>query len=80
MHIPYNQNFCLFCHCIYLHNGEVWDCTQDECVLNKTVVDWWEMSLQPHPLITSNPPEGMKKVTNIYFDPVLNKYALLREE
>ena len=55
-----NVNFCLFCECAYLDNHEDWDCSRDECVVNKTIVTWWEMSLRPYPLITSNPPEGMK--------------------
>ena len=78
--IPYNVNFCLFCDCYYLHNGEVWDCTRDSCVVNKTIVDWWAMSLLPRPLISSNPPEGKKKVTNIYYDPLIEKYTIEREE
>ena len=74
-----NVNFCLFCECAYLHNGEVWDCLRDSCVVNNTIVVWWEMSLQPRPLIYSNPPEGMQLVTNIYYDPTMEKYAFIRE-
>ena len=75
-----NVNFCLFCECAYLQNGEEWECLRDSCVLNKVIVDWWEMSLQPRPLIVSNPPEGMKVCKNIYYDPELEKYTMEREE
>ena len=74
-----NVNFCLFCECAYLDNHEEWDCSRDECVVNKTIVQWWAMSLQPHPLICSNPPEGMKLVRNIYYDPTIDQYAIERE-
>jgi len=74
-----NVNFCLFCECAYLHNDVDWDCLRDECVVNQTIVKWWEMSLCPRPLISSNPPEGMKLVTNIYYDPVIEKYTMERE-
>jgi len=75
-----NVNFCLFCECAYLDNHDEWDCARDEgCVVNSTIVKWWEMNLQPRPLICSNPPEGKKLVTNIYFDPVLDKYTFERE-
>ena len=76
-----NVNFCLFCECYYLHNDVEWDCSRDEgCVVNNTLVQWWQMSLHPHPLINSNPPVGMKLVKNIYFDPIENKYAFVRED
>ena len=71
-----NVYFCLFCQCAYLHNGEDWDCDREACVVNKTIVDWWEMSLKPHPLITSNPPSGMHQVYNIYTEKVGSKYEL----
>jgi len=74
-----NVNFCLFCECAYLDNHGDWDCSRDECVVNQTIVKWWEMSLHPRPLITSNPPEGMKLVKNIYYDPVMGKYTMERE-
>jgi len=59
-----NVNFCLFCECAYLHNGV--ECSRDECVVNQTVVKWWEMSLYPRPLISSNPPPGMHQVYSLY--------------
>ena len=64
-----NVNFCLFCECAYLHNDVEWDCARDEgCVVNKVIVNWWAMSLQPRPLISTNPPVGKKAIHNIYFD------------
>ena len=78
-----NVNFCLFCECYYLHNGESWDCARDEgCVVNSTIVAWWAMSLQPRHLIHSNPPAGCKQVANVYFDPNVGsngKYVMERE-
>lgn len=62
-----NVNFCLFCECAYLQNEEEWKCSRDECVLNKVIVDWWEMSLRPRPLIVSNPPRDAYKIINAYF-------------
>ena len=76
-----NVNFCLFSECYYLHNDVEWDCARDEgCVVNKVLVDWWAMSLQPYPLITSNPPEGKKKVQNIYFDEAQDEQVLVRPD
>ena len=71
---PYNVNFCLFAECIFLDNGEEWDCTRSECILTKYPLDWWEMSLQPYPLISSNPPAGCYKVTELYMQKTGNKY------
>ncbi len=75
-----NVNFCLFCECAYLHNDVEWDCLRDECVVNKTIVQWWEMSLRPYPLITSNPPEGKKKVKDIHLDEEAKEIILMIEE
>ena len=62
-----NVNFCLFCKCAFLFEDTY--CSRDKCVLDIAIVTWWEMSLYPYPLIRSNPPEGMRKASNIYFDP-----------
>lgn len=75
--IPYNVNFCLFAECIYLDNGEVWDCTRSECILTKTPIDWWGMSLQPRPLVSSNPPAGYHLVHEIYAKKVGSKYHMM---
>jgi len=32
-----NVNFCLFCECAYLENGEGWECSRDKCILNKEI-------------------------------------------
>lgn len=75
--IPENINFCLFAECHYLESGE---CTVEKCVFNAKWIRWWEFHLMPGPSIYSVPPEGMKAVKNIYYDPELNKYTFEREE
>ena len=72
-----NVNFCLFAECYYLHNDVVWDCSREEgCIVNQTLVQWWQMSLHPHPLINSNPPTGMHQIYNIYCEKVGSKYQI----
>ena len=72
-----NVNFCLFCECAFLDSSDY--CSREACVLDITIVRWWEMSLQPYPLIRSNPPEGMRKTSNIYYDPELKKVVVEKE-
>jgi len=71
-----NANFCRFCECAYYRDGESERCERDSCVVNTTIVKWWEMSLQPYPLITSSPPVGMNQVHNIYTEKIGDTYQL----
>ncbi len=75
--IPYNVNFCLFAECFFLDNGEEWLCTRNECILTKIPIDWWAMSLQPRPLISSNPPVGFHKVHDVYAKKTGSSYNLM---
>ena len=75
--IPENLNFCVFAECQYLENG---DCEIDQCIFNAKWRSWWEHRLVQGAFMRSNPPEGMKACNNIYFDPILEKYVMEREE
>ena len=72
-----NVNFCLFCECAYLDNHDILDCARDSSVVNKTIVQWWEMSLHPRPLICSSPPTGFTQVKNVYLEEVDKEVILI---
>lgn len=64
--VPENINFCIFAECHYLQGEE---CTIEKCVFNPKLIRWWEWNLVKDSSIKSLPPESMKAVKNIYFDP-----------
>ncbi len=74
---PININFCIFVECYYLV-GEL--CTSEECIFSKKAMNWWEWSQIRGRDVQSVPPEGMKAVRNIYWDPELDKYTFERED
>ena len=72
---PENLNFCLFCKCAFLTSSDY--CSRESCAVDITIVKWWEMSLQPYPLVRSNAPAGMKVAKNIYYNPETEKMVVV---
>jgi len=74
---PENINFCIFVECSYL-TGE--ECTIEECVFSKKSRNWWEWYLVKGLDVKSAPPDGKKRLLNIYYDPDIGEYVFEREE